>query len=116
MLYNLSVLELMGSADAFFIHKLVHMFIDSTIPELAELNEAHQNRDLVKIASVAHSMKSNIEIFSVDSMKQTIRILENKGTLPTLSDNILASHVEEVNTIIQNVMAEMLKDYPLNSD
>ena len=112
MLYNLSVLELMGSADGAFVTKLIAIFTESTVSELSALNEAYQSKDLMKISAIAHSMKSNIEIFSVDSIKQTIRTLEDKKKLPTLSDDILASHVQEVNTVIQNVIAEMRRDYP----
>ena len=112
MLYNLSVLGLMGSADEVFVTKLIAIFTESTLQELAELEEAFQNKDLKKIGSIAHSMKSNIEIFSVDSIKEIIRILEDKEKLPTLSDEVLAGYVEEVNTVMQNVVAEMHKDYP----
>lgn len=103
----------MGSTDDTFVTNLISIFIESTMPELSELNLAFQNKDLKKIASIAHSMKSNIEIFSVDSIKETIRILEDKEKLPFLPDDKLAGYVEQINTVIQNVVAEMRRDYSI---
>lgn len=112
MLYNLSIVESMGSTDATFINKLIRIFIDSILPELNQMNEAHQNKDFEMLASKAHSMKSNIDLFCVRSLEKTIRILENKQVLVTLSDDIITGYIDEINLGIQNVVAQMKLDYP----
>ena len=113
MLYNLSVVESMGSTDAAFINKLIHIFIDSILLELDQMNEAHQSKDFEKLSAKAHSMKSNIDLFCVSSIVNTIRILEDKNALATLSDATIAEYIADINTIILEVVAEMKKDFPV---
>ncbi len=116
MLYNLSIVESMGSTDAAFINKLIYIFIDSILTELDQMNEAFFNKDYNKVTAIAHSMKSNIDLFCVSSLQKTIRLLEDKQALSILSDNKIAIYINEINLGIQNVVTEMKIDYPLYSN
>ena len=112
MLYNLSIIESMGSTDAAFINKLICIFIDSILPELNKLNEAHLSKDFDKLTAKAHSIKSNLDLFCVISLEKTIRILDDKQALESLTDDAISGYIDELNLGIQNVVAQMKLDYP----
>ena len=112
MLYNLSVLELMGDNDPEFIKSLISVFVESIPPDLEILNVAADNHDWEQVSFMAHKIKSTIDNLSVDSLKQIVRMLEAKSVICSLSTDDILSYVKEVTYILSEVIIEMRERYP----
>ncbi|MFP5040742.1 Hpt domain-containing protein [Parasediminibacterium sp. JCM 36343] len=112
MLYNLSMVELMGDNDPAFIKTLLGLFIESIPPDLEALNQAWAEKDWDKVAFVVHKMKPTIDSLGVDTLKPTILALEAKGSKDKLSLSVIAGHIEQINAALQQVILDMKADFP----
>lgn len=112
MLYDLSVIEMMGGNDPSFINTLLQIFIETIPQDLDELNIAHQGKNWEKVSFMAHKMKSTIDNLSVDSLKINIRTLEGKNLIQTLSEQEIDSHIAEVNTVLNQVLVGLKEQFP----
>jgi HPt (histidine-containing phosphotransfer) domain-containing protein len=112
MLYDLSVIEMMGDNDSSFINTLLQIFIESIPQDLEALNHAHQKKNWEQVSFMAHKMKSTIDNLSVESLKINIRTLEGKNLIQTLSEQEIDTHIAEVNTILNQVLEGLKEQFP----
>lgn len=94
-LYDLSNLNEMLGGDRAAIFQMVKIFLQATPESLNELNTCFDKNDLDGVSKLAHKLKSSIDIFCVNEIKQDIRRLENNT-----KDNI---NVDEVPTLVQKI-------------
>ena len=94
-LFDLSNLNEMLGGDRAAIFQMVKIFLQATPESLNELNTCFEKNDLNGVSKLAHKLKSSIDIFCVNDIKQDIRRLENNTR-----DNI---NIDEVPTIVQKI-------------
>ena len=107
MLYDLSILELMGDNDPEFIKTLIHVFIESIPPDLDSLNQAVESKDFKQVSFMAHKIKSTIDNLCIETLKDVIRILEAKSILDGLSEDEIFSYVNEITITMTEVVEDM---------
>jgi len=112
MLYNLSVIELMGDNDPEFINTLISVFIESIPSDLENINTAADNHDWTQVSFMAHKIKSTIDNLGIETLKNIIRMLEAKSIINSLSVDDILSYVKEVTTVMTEVVKEMRVNYP----
>ena len=107
MLYDLSVLELMGDNDPAFIKTLIDVFIESIPPDLDSLNQAADTQDWKQVSFMAHKIKSTIDNLGIETLKSAIRILEARSIIDGLSEEEIMSYVKEVTIIMTKVVEDL---------
>ncbi len=112
MLYNLSLIELMGDDDPEFIKTLISVFAESIPPDLESLNQAADTHDWKHVSFMAHKIKSTIDNLGIESLKSVIRILEANSIINELSEDDIISYVKEVTAVMTDVVNEMKLNYP----
>ena len=111
MLYDLSVLELLGDNDPEFIKTLINVFIESIPPDLDSLNQAADNQDWIMVSFMAHKIKSTIDNLGIETLKSSIRTLEARSIVDGLSEEEILSYVKDVTLI----MTEVVEDLQINN-
>jgi len=112
MLYDLSVIEMMGDNDTSFINTLLQIFIESIPQDLEELNLAHQQKNWDKVSFMAHKMKSTIDNLSIESLKIIIRDLEGKNLIQTHSEQEIDAQITIVNHNLNKVLEGLKEQFP----
>lgn len=102
-LYDLTTVNNIGRDDQFFARKLITIFLENMHDSLDELVAAGKEQNYLTISSIAHKMKSNIDLMGIHSIKDTIRELEyNKtGSAET------ANQIEQIRTTLEQVFVEL---------
>lgn len=94
-LFDLTNLSEMLGGDKSAIYQMVKIFLQATPESLSELNKCYQKDDLDGVSRLAHKLKSSVDIFCINDIKQDIRRLENNTR-----DNI---NIDEVPDLVQNI-------------
>ncbi len=94
-LFDLTNLNEMLGGDQKAIFQMVKIFLQATPESLSELNKCYETNDLDGVSRLAHKLKSSVDIFCVNDIKQDIRRLENNAR-----DNI---NVDEVPTLVEKL-------------
>jgi HPt (histidine-containing phosphotransfer) domain-containing protein len=103
-LFDLTNLNEMLGGDKKAILQMVKIFLQATPESLNELNKCFQKDDLQGVSKLAHKLKSSVDIFAVNDIKQDIRRLEN-----ITRDNVNLDEVPELVEKINKVLAETIK-------
>jgi len=108
-LFDLANLSEMLGGDKNAIYQMVKIFLQATPESMNELNICYKKNDLNGVSKLAHKLKSSIDIFCVNDIKQDIRRLEN-NTRDNINIDELPDLVQKINTIltltIEQVKAE----------
>ena len=108
-LFDLANLSEMLGGDKNAIYQMVKIFLQATPESMNELNICYNKNDLNGVSKLAHKLKSSIDIFCVNDIKQDIRRLEN-NTRDNINIDELPDLVQKINTIltltIEQVKAE----------
>lgn len=78
-LYSLSQLESLSGGDETFINKMVEMFLELTPQTIDVLKESYATDELETMGGAAHKIKPTIDMMGIESLKQSIRDLEQYG-------------------------------------
>ena len=109
--YDLSMVNAIGRNNPEFVQKMVKLFLENIAIDLNKLKEAAAQEDKKSISFFAHKMKSTIESMGITELKPIIRALEMKEE--TIEDTqIINLHVAKVDTVLQQVIAQMKADFP----
>jgi len=100
LVYNLSQLEELAGGNTEFVNTMVETFLQYTPGQLQEILEAYKASDMHTVGSVAHKIKPNIELFGINSIKQDIRIVEEKGKKNS-NDAELAESIKRVESYLK---------------
>ncbi len=102
-LYDFSMIESIAKDDTLFISNIIGIFIETMPVNIDALLRAGQDRNYEEIARVAHKMKSSIDLLGINSLKYTIRKLENI----VVGDTEYLDHIATVSEIIYEVIGQL---------
>jgi HPt (histidine-containing phosphotransfer) domain-containing protein len=111
-LYDLSMVRSVSGGDEVFIKKMVHLFIETVPPGVADLQDALQKQEWQRIGKVAHKLKSTIDSMGISALKDDIRQIENSGRHEKETE-LLPPVVERVAHIIDRCIAQLKADFYL---
>ncbi len=106
-LFDLTNLNEMLGGDQKAIFQMVKIFLQATPESMSELNKCFQKEDYDGVSKLAHKLKSSVDIFCVNEIKQDIRRLEN-NTRDNINLDEIPELVQKINTIL-NLAIEQVK-------
>lgn len=106
-LFDLTNLNEMLGGDQKAIFQMVKIFLQATPESLSELNKCYEKDDLDGVSKLAHKLKSSVDIFCINDIKQDIRRLEN-NTRDNINIDEVPELVSKLNTIL-NLAIEQVK-------
>jgi CheY-like chemotaxis protein len=110
--YDLSMVEAISGGDKDFIVKMLCLFLETVPPSLREMHSYTDKREWLKVSKVAHKLKSTIDSMGINELMQTIREVESNGKTG-VNTGALPSLVGAITDVMNQVMAEVKKDYSL---
>lgn len=105
-LFDLTNLNEMLGGDQKAIFQMVKIFLQATPESLSELNKCYQKNDLDGVSRLAHKLKSSVDIFCVNDIKQDIRRLEN-NTRDNINVDEVPALVEKLNSILNETIEQV---------
>lgn len=111
-LYDLKNILAVHNDDMDFVKTMAELFIELLPPISKELKTATDKKDFGKMHFNAHKLKASIDLFSVTSIEQIIRKLEEHGKNKVFS-NELPKEAEYVNKIINECAKALKQDLQL---
>ncbi len=113
-LYDLEQLRRMSDNDDTFMRRLVALFIHTTPPVVAEMEQHLAARKLESLGAAAHHLKSSTDGLQVQSLRTVLREMENTARTPnTVPDWAqLATDVKLVRTTIDAVISQLREAFP----
>jgi HPt (histidine-containing phosphotransfer) domain-containing protein len=107
-LFDLTNLNEMLGGDQKAIFQMIKIFLQATPESLNELNKCYQKDDTDGVSKLAHKLKSSVDIFCINDIKQDIRRLEN-NTRDNINKDEVPDLVEKINSIL-NLAIEQVKE------
>lgn len=108
-LFDLTNLNEMLGGDQKAIFQMVKIFLQATPDSLSELNKCYDKNDLDGVSRLAHKLKSSVDIFCVNDIKQDIRRLEN-NTRDNINVDEVPALVEKLNTILNQTIQQVTEE------
>jgi HPt (histidine-containing phosphotransfer) domain-containing protein len=105
-LFDLTNLNEMLGGDQKAIFQMVKIFLQATPESLSELNRCYQKNDLDGVSRLAHKLKSSVDIFCINDIKQDIRRLEN-NTRDNINIDEVPAQVEKLNNILNQTIEQV---------
>ncbi len=105
-LFDLTNLNEMLGGDQKAIFQMVKIFLQATPESLNELNRCYQKNDLDGVSRLAHKLKSSVDIFCINDIKQDIRRLEN-NTRDNINIDEVPAQVEKLNNILNQTIEQV---------
>jgi hypothetical protein len=109
--YDLASIKSITGDNIDFLEELISVFISSVSADLQLLKEEATQDHWTEVSSVAHKIKSPVSQFGIDT-GGIIEKLESQAGFNTSELNLF---VEELNTIISEVLSELKKEFSGNS-
>jgi HPt (histidine-containing phosphotransfer) domain-containing protein len=107
MLHDLSLIKSMGDKDPSIVTTVVGLFVESIPVDINALNEAVENQDWKQVAFISHKLKSTIDTLNVNSLSETIRVLETEDLKESLAESAIQEHINKVTLVLNKVMLEL---------
>ena len=76
-LYDLTKISNISKGNSEFISKMVDLFIDENKVAVEDLEKYVKEKNFIKIAAIAHKMKSSIGMMEIKSIYDEIRVVES---------------------------------------
>ncbi|RSK46289.1 PAS domain S-box protein [Hymenobacter perfusus] len=112
-LYDLSGLRQLTNNDETFIRRLTTLFIDTTPPVVAELEQYLANQQLDPLGAAAHHLKSSIDGLQVKQLRTVLRDLEAAAYAPETADwSSLGQLVRQVRLTVDEVIRQLRVEFP----
>lgn len=108
-LFDLTNLNEMLGGDQKAIFQMVKIFLQATPESLSELNKCYEKNDLDGVSRLAHKLKSSVDIFCVNDIKQDIRRLEN-NTRDNINVDEVPALVEKLNSILNQAIEQVKEE------
>ncbi len=108
-LYDLAMVESISGGDAYFIKKMVDLFIETVPQDVTELDNGMRSENWEQVSKMAHKLKSTIDSMGIRSIKEEIRFVEiNAKQLEALGE--MPVMVEKIKTVIDGCISQLQKD------
>jgi len=114
MLFNLEKLRKIVDYDEAMIKKMVSMFIEKTPESLEEMSRHYQQKELVEVGKIAHKLKSSINLMGIDSLHQSVRIIE-KYAMKNENHEDLPDLLDEFTQTCYKVLAQLKEQFNIKS-
>ena len=88
---------------------MIAVFVEQTPLAVEQIKEAWGAGDLETVKSVAHRIKSNIDMFGIDDLKQDIRTIESCAQ-ENLGTTEFGQLIKKLGEIINKVVEEITKE------
>ncbi|RSK50954.1 PAS domain S-box protein [Hymenobacter rigui] len=112
-LYDLENLRRITNNDTAFIQRLTNLFITTTPPVVAEMEQHLAARQLEPLGAAAHHLKSSIDGLQVQALRPVLRELETAAYAPETTDwTALESLVRQVRQIADAVIGQLREEFP----
>lgn len=76
-LYDLSKLHDLSSGNPEFVNKMVRMFLDLTPSLIESIGMGLEEKNYEQVRAAAHKLKPSIDLMGINSIKDTVRKIEN---------------------------------------
>ncbi len=110
-LFDLTNLDEMLGGDRQAMLQMVKIFLQATPESLTELNNCFDKDDLDGVSKLAHKLKSSIDIFSIEEIKNDIRRMENLAR-----ENINTDEIPGLMNNINSILNEAIEQVRLEKD
>jgi HPt (histidine-containing phosphotransfer) domain-containing protein len=110
-LFDLSNLDEMLGGDRQAMLQMVKIFLQATPESLTELNNCFDKSDLDGVSKLAHKLKSSIDIFSIEEIKNDIRRMENLAR-----ENVNTEEIPALMEKVNNILNEAIEQVRLEKD
>ncbi|MBM3434735.1 MAG: Hpt domain-containing protein [Bacteroidetes bacterium] len=108
-LFDLTNLNEMLGGDQKAIFQMIKIFLQATPESLSELNKCYQKDDSDGVSKLAHKLKSSVDIFCINDIKQDIRRLEN-NTRDNINKDEIPDLVEKINAILNRAIEQVKEE------
>jgi HPt (histidine-containing phosphotransfer) domain-containing protein len=108
-LFDLTNLNEMLGGDQKAIYQMVKIFLQATPESLNELNKCYEKNDLDGVSKLAHKLKSSVDIFCIEDIKQDIRRLEN-NTRDNINIDEVPTLVEKINKVLNSTIDQVREE------
>jgi HPt (histidine-containing phosphotransfer) domain-containing protein len=108
-LFDLTNLNEMLGGDQKAIFQMVKIFLQATPESLSELNKCYEKNDLDGVSRLAHKLKSSVDIFCINDIKQDIRRLEN-NTRDNINVDEVPALVEKLNNVLNQTIQQVTEE------
>ncbi|MBE8724359.1 GAF domain-containing hybrid sensor histidine kinase/response regulator [Flavobacterium hungaricum] len=85
---DLSFLDEMACGDPDFRQEMINLFIEKIPHDIAQLEEAFKNENVLAVKMLAHNMKSSLDIFMLEDLSNCVAIIEEEASTGQISTEI----------------------------
>jgi len=107
--YDLTVINALCYNNPQFLEKLLLVFTENVIIDVAAIKTAASEGNWSEAAKVAHKIKPSISHFGIYSLKDVIRGLENYENSNRQQLNL---QVTELDAVINDVLLNLTQEFP----
>lgn len=112
-LYDLTLLRRMSGNDDGFVRRLALLFVETTPPAVARLEQHLRSRQAPELAKAAHFLKSSTDGLQLFSLRPVLRDLEAVATGAAPPDwPRLGRLVEQVSVTVEEVVEQLREEFP----
>jgi PAS domain S-box-containing protein len=108
-LYNLQTLNDISRGNKEFVEQMIGIFCDQTPIAVTEIIENYLQKNLEKVAALAHKIKPSIDNLNIISLKQVVRDIE-KLAKENIDNDTLKNHIANLDAVIKDVVLDMKKN------
>jgi CheY-like chemotaxis protein len=110
-LYSLSGLIEMASGDLNFVQSIVDTFRTNTPNYLNKIAEGITTLDIEKIRHNAHQLKPSVDFFKVESIRQTVRDIEEACKNEDTNMEMVKANFVMVKEVLEAVIKDLYSKY-----
>ncbi|MBX0291460.1 PAS domain S-box protein [Hymenobacter sp. HSC-4F20] len=112
-LYDLSGLRQFSNNDESFIRRLAQLFISTTPPVVAEMEDQLLKRNLEQLGAAAHHLKSSVDGLQIQALRTILRDIEAAAYAPETAEwPILERGVQQVRQFIDEAIRQLQEEFP----
>ncbi|MEI6766350.1 MAG: hypothetical protein WCM76_11960 [Bacteroidota bacterium] len=104
--FNVSKLTGIVGGDKSQMNELKTLFLSVNTQNLADLNIAYKDGQLIKVKEIAHKMKTSIDLWDIFELKQDIRKIERLAQEGN-NTKVLEQLIQKLNEVLNTVFAQM---------
>lgn len=112
--YSKELVLLNCCGDEEFVKTVVNLFIEHMPKYYQELETGVQQQNWDVVYRNAHTMKANIDLFSIESLKTLIREIEKQGKTSS-PDPLLPEQMQSLKTILFACMHDLKQDFAVEA-
>jgi PAS domain S-box-containing protein len=105
-LYSMEIIRKMSHNNEAFMNRARQLFADTIPKTVQDMQAAAEKRDWKTVSALAHKVKSTIDTMKIDSIKETVRFVENNAKQET-NLNEVQQGVQQLARILLRVVDDI---------